>query len=943
MQWSRPCNKCHKDVDWMDGWQREDGVEAVRHRCPLCRQSFYAHPTLKQTWRSWPEAKRELKRRKIFVKYEECTEKSANQRTNDTADAMRELEISKDTAEWFDDAQNWGSENSGELYKRELMEEGSGTNALVKESLRIDDLRINQREVDYQIFVGHFLKDLTRNQERDFAKIVELTLERNKSTNFKSHTMFKSKSDIRKYYTEDARSLLRSVPVPKVSKKDEFEFVYVHPDHIVNHVLARGQSVMVLRLDKDSDWLDENGNYKCEMLKKIRESVRSQDNVPGDCRVCITIIWSDTFQVNLLLQRKEKDIEIITLSFQPNTKRERNNKLMTHPLAVGAKKEEHQTILAKVLIQLKSLEKWKFRYCGREKKLVPMSVHCTMIQQDNPERRNASQTAGVAGTYHKRFGYSCCYHDKIHSCKRCVKRRIRAVVNGTSSSEIAKPCSACADWWDSGLDCKHGRFDKPNNYPQKLDLNGPTPPSERPIAPHEKKLLPCKLTLKMMEKAFHVTVFNRYNCTWSKENAKAYLRTCCFHGKLIDVILDNVSQAQAARSVSPECFEPPDMILLREGHGMEFVHMVETLMHQTQLGVTQHLVKRYHLCIKCQVQFEKYAKVVSDHLRNIEKLSLLWCRTLAFSNTEKSPVKPPVGTVGWQASHCGGFSRMSVIYLGLITKHAEIEHQNKVPPQLLQRVGVLWYCVLSRLYGDEKSDPSLIDAYVKLFLSACVAFSDGTESDEIFFIGTTNYISLLNLPEALEMHGDELWEGLREAWLVHVKKYMPSLRMDGNSLQTVMQNILHRHYYDYLSEGNPHMAATELRNHDFKIHNNIEVLEEEVRGQKHPISGVVMADVEVHVCYKARGQIKATRLVFNDEGGAMTCNLWYSPCRTLGDHKADRTFQDRQDVLNHITDCAIVQPIEGKYAVICKSWKVRLSTGRLELMIPHKSLFPELG
>ena len=95
----------------------------------------------------------------------------------------------------------------------------------------------------------------------------------------------------------------------------------------------------------------------------------------------------------------------------------------------------------------------------------------------------------------------------------------------------------------------------------------------------------------MMEKAFHVTVFNRYNCTWSKENAKAYLRTCCFHGKLIDVILDNVSQAQAARSVSPECFEPPDMILLREGHGMEFVPMVETLMHQTQLGVTQHLVK----------------------------------------------------------------------------------------------------------------------------------------------------------------------------------------------------------------------------------------------------------------------------------------------------------------------------------------------------------------
>ena len=151
---------------------------------------------------------------------------------------------------------------------------------------------------------------------------------------------------------------------------------------------------------------------------------------------------------------------------------------------------------------------------------------------------------------------------------------------------------------------------------------------------------------------------------------------------------------------------------------------------------------------------------------------------------------------------------------------------------------------------------------------------------------------MLNLPEAIEMHVDELSEGLREAWLVHVKKYMPSLRMDGNSLQTVMQNILYRHCYDYLSEGNPHMAATELRNHDFKIYDNIEVLAEEVRGQKHPISGVVMGDAEVHACYKAIGQIKATRLVFNNENGDMICNLWYSPCTTLGDHKVDRTFQD---------------------------------------------------
>ena len=98
-------------------------------------------------------------------------------------------------------------------------------------------------------------------------------------------------------------------------------------------------------------------------------------------------------------------------------------------------------------------------------------------------------------------------------------------------------------------------------------------------------------------------------------------------------------------------------------------------------------------------EFKRYAKAVSTKLGNIAKLSLLWCRTLEFLSTEILPV----GTVGWQASHCAGFGRMSLIYLGILENFIHDEKEYEVA-QILQRVGVLWYCVLSSLYGDEIFD-----------------------------------------------------------------------------------------------------------------------------------------------------------------------------------------------------------------------------------------------
>ena len=53
-----------------------------------------------------------------------------------------------------------------------------------------------------------------------------------------------------------------------------------------------------------------------------------------------------------------------------------------------------------------------------------------------------------------------------------------------------------------------------------------------------------------------------------------------------------------------------------------------------------------------------------------------------------------------------------------------------------------------------------------------------------------------------------------------------------------------------------------------------------------------------------------------------------------------------KDIEMSAKDFVVIQPVKfgdtTKYAVIGKSWKVRVNSGSFELMKPHSDLFPEL-
>ena len=97
----------------------------------------------------------------------------------------------------------------------------------------------------------------------------------------------------------------------------------------------------------------------------------------------------------------------------------------------------------------------------------------------------------------------------------------------------------------------------------------------------------------------------------------------------------------------------------------------------------------------------------------INSISIDWCMSMSFSGKNLQSL----GTSTWQSDHYLAFTRLCLFHF------APLEGRN-VPESMTEviaafkRVFILWFCLMSSVYGDEKVSSSKIDNYVKLFLSS---------------------------------------------------------------------------------------------------------------------------------------------------------------------------------------------------------------------------------
>jgi len=847
------------------------------------------------------------------------------------------------------------SPSSAEYFKDEHERKGSGKRRIATKAFGLEDT-FDTNESDYHLLCAQHVAGLTKDQRVAFNKIIEITLARNKETNFDSRTPCTSSKDTRRVYLEGSKAICNVMPVPSVSARTSEGFAHISIDDLTNNILAHGWPLLQLRWNVKNDWKDDNGDFHSLLLQEIYEKIIKMGvDIPTDLRIHQMFIWSDGFQKNSHVQVKKTDLQLITCYFVPPDG-VKDIRRYTQPVALGQKKSEHQNTLATIFDQVTTVEKIEMRYCGREKKMVPIIVVRIAIQNDHVERVNNTQTLQI-GTFHHWWLVSCKFHPKVPSCADCFLRRLKTVVNHTdelNGHDDHSTCEECADWF-TDLSNKVGWFEPEKQYPRKKCPDSPEAPEGRDVCSGNNPLLPpCILSFPFLILAFRFALHNalaqitdkRY--MWNETKFRAYLRACCFNCSLISNMWHAVTRARMYEVGKHEILPPP-LWHQFEQLNLQLSDFVDTPMHMLFLGIMKHMMgnigRLFHL--KKEL-FANFCGVIFKQLEACNKLSIEWCRGLAFSSNTS------LGVAGWQAEQFVAFARLSLIYFGYLDDFKnELDHDGFIA---LKQMLVLWNLLLSSLFGDDKCDPTTVDHYAKLFLSASLKFGEtttalaltGTKSTakkgkknvECFFEGTSNYFSLLNLKELLRrfVHMRVLWEGEREKYIKYMKGVLYSMQDTETCLTNSLQKLLQKICLDYQMEDNMHYSPNNyVRTAPYKIYRGWDSFREEHWNSGKLLSGIIIkGDKSIYICIQENSEIRLVKAKFHYDYRKVRLNSHYFVLFFDNPETDYIRVKDREALKNMITDSTIIHPMVthlneysklNGHTVISKAWRVQVQGG----------------
>ncbi len=145
-------------------------------------------------------------------------------------------------------------------------------------------------------------------------------------------------------------------------------------------------------------------------------------------------------------------------------------------------------------------------------------------------------------------------------------------------------------------------------------------------------------------------------------------------------------------------------------------------MHMLFLGVTKHLMAHVdRLFGGKKLNFWTFCRIISKHIKFSKDISLEWCPIAGFAEAES------ISTTGCQSAQYVAFSRLSLVYFGLLE---DFKHDlDKTKFKTFRQVFVLWFLLISSLFLENVPHPDLVDDYGRLFLSSCVCYGMSTKKN----------------------------------------------------------------------------------------------------------------------------------------------------------------------------------------------------------------------
>ncbi len=142
--------------------------------------------------------------------------------------------------------------------------------------------------------------------------------------------------------------------------------------------------------------------------------------------------------------------------------------------------------------------------------------------------------------------------------------------------------------------------------------------------------------------------------------------------------------------------------------------------HMLFLGVTKHLMAHVdRLFGNKNSNFWKFCGIIWKHIKFSKDISLKWCLIADFAEAES------ISTTGWQSAQYVAFSRLLLVYFGLLEDFKNDFDKTKF--KTFRQVFVLCFLLISSLFSENVSHLHLVGDYVRLFLSSCVCYGMSTK------------------------------------------------------------------------------------------------------------------------------------------------------------------------------------------------------------------------
>ena len=113
---------------------------------------------------------------------------------------------------------------------------------------------------------------------------------------------------------------------------------------------------------------------------------------------------------------------------------------------------------------------------------------------------------------------------------------------------------------------------------------------------------------------------------------------------------------------------------------------------------------------------------ISQKQSDLNSVSIDWCLPMSFTNLDQKDL----GTSSLQSDHYLAFTRVSLFHFSCL-KSQNVPDGSRRGIKVFKRLWVIWFCLISRLFTNIAVPPSVIELYVKIFLSSCYRFSLLTE------------------------------------------------------------------------------------------------------------------------------------------------------------------------------------------------------------------------